>query len=235
MAVAELTHGMLGRVMVNVRHNSHHISARWKQGVVSVNIPQGTPLSLLQKVLDDFTPRLLSTRPEVSYYEGQHFCFPYVDVTIRRQHFIPEKIICTPSLPTLAVEVGANWDFDLETTSRAISDMLCKAARRVAADALLPRARYLATKVGRAPIGWTISSGHRVLGRCSNRGIIALSYILVFLPQHLSDYVILHELAHLSEMNHSENFHALLNFYLDGKESQLVSELRAYRWPVLRR
>lgn len=85
------------------------------------------------------------------------------------------------------------------------------------------------------PTGWIISSGFRTLGSCSSSGLISLSHILVFLPEELRDYIILHELAHLSEMNHSARFHALLDSYLDGRESQLRSRLRSFPWPILRK
>ena len=235
MPVAELSHSMLGRVVVNIRQNSQHISARWKQGHVSVNIPQGTPISQLHKALDSFTPHLLASRPEVAYHHDQRLNFPYFDVLIQRQNHIPDKILCTPKLPTIIIGVGSNFNFDRESTSHAISDMMCKAAKIVAAQVLIPRARELATRIGRAPLGWTISSGHRVLGRCSSTGFIALSYVLVYLPAHLSDYVILHELAHLSEMNHSTRFHQRLNEHCGGREAELVAQLKSYRRPVLRR
>ena len=58
--------------------------------------------------------------------------------------------------------------------------------------------------------------------------------MLVFLPTHLRDYIIYHELAHLSEMNHSPRFHALCDAYCRGNESRYIRELNSFRWPVLR-
>ena len=113
--------------------------------------------------------------------------------------------------------------------------MLCKIARKVAPKVLVPHARQLASDIGRSPMGWTISSGHRILGQCTGRGIISLSYVLLFLPDDLRDYVICHELAHLSEMNHGPGFHQLLDSYLGGRESELVKKLNTYRWPVFRK
>ena len=56
----------------------------------------------------------------------------------------------------------------------------------------------------------------------------------MFLPQELRDYIVLHEIAHLSEMNHSPRFHAVLDGYLGGREAILVNRLKTYSWPVLR-
>ncbi|MBO4991041.1 MAG: M48 family metallopeptidase, partial [Firmicutes bacterium] len=41
---------------------------------------------------------------------------------------------------------------------------------------------------------------------CSSRGTINFTYRLWFAPEPLRDYVVVHELAHLIEMNHSERF-----------------------------
>ncbi len=235
MAIGELQHAALGKVSVTVRNNSRHVSARWKKGIVSLNVPQGVRIIDLHRILDDLTPRLLANRPEVSYYDGMELMFPFVDFVIRRQGFAPSKILGTASVPVSSVEVGSDFDFDSEQTSLAISDMLCKIARKVAPKVLVPHARQLASDIGRSPMGWTISSGHRILGQCTGRGIISLSYVLLFLPDDLRDYVICHELAHLSEMNHGPGFHQLLDSYLGGRESELVKKLNTYRWPVFRK
>ncbi|MDR1875885.1 MAG: M48 family metallopeptidase [Synergistaceae bacterium] len=47
-------------------------------------------------------------------------------------------------------------------------------------------------------------------GSCSSRGNINLNSRLLFLPPHLVRHVLLHELCHLKEMNHSKRFHSLL-------------------------
>lgn len=235
MPTARLQHPALGCVNVTVRTNSRHVSARWKNGLVSLNVPQGVRLPDLHRILDDLTPRLLASRPQVSYTDGQTLPFPLIDFVIRRQHFAPSKILGTASVPVSSVEVGSDYDFNLESTTLAISDMLCKIARKAAPRVLVPHARGIAARIGKTPTGWTISSGHRILGQCSAHGIISLSYVLVFLPAQLCEYVICHELAHLSEMNHSEKFHRLLDSYLDGREEILVKELHRYQWPVFRK
>jgi predicted metal-dependent hydrolase len=43
-------------------------------------------------------------------------------------------------------------------------------------------------------------------GSCSRRGTISLNWRLIQTPAFVRDYIILHELAHLKEMNHSKRF-----------------------------
>ncbi len=43
-------------------------------------------------------------------------------------------------------------------------------------------------------------------GSCNSHGLISLNWRLIQMPQHLIDYIVAHELAHLIEMNHSQAF-----------------------------
>jgi len=64
-------------------------------------------------------------------------------------------------------------------------------------------------------------------GSCSVRGNINLNLRLVTLPQELQDYVMLHELCHLREMNHGPRFHALLESVCPGHR-ELARQMKAY-------
>lgn len=47
-------------------------------------------------------------------------------------------------------------------------------------------------------------------GSCSSRGNLNFNYKIALLAPELADYIIVHELCHLGEMNHSKNFWALV-------------------------
>ncbi len=234
MSIRDFTHPELGIVHVRVRANARHISARWRQGAIYLNVPPYISDRAVMDAFKSIVPRLAKCRPTKHYHDGQQLYFDGLTITIRRQTHQPNKIMVQAHTPLSAIEVGSSLRFDSDETTQAISKMICRIARVHASDILLPHAQQLAQYVGKKPIGWTISIGHKTLGRCSSKGIISLSYMNVFLPPHLRDYVIYHELAHLSEMSHSHKFHELCNRYCGGRERQYIKELHHFDWPVLR-
>lgn len=47
-------------------------------------------------------------------------------------------------------------------------------------------------------------------GSCSSKGNLNFNWKLVLMPSEVLDYVVVHELAHLKEMNHSPKFWAIV-------------------------
>jgi predicted metal-dependent hydrolase len=47
-------------------------------------------------------------------------------------------------------------------------------------------------------------------GSCSRKGNLNFNYKIALIPEHLADYIIVHEICHLGQMNHSRNFWALV-------------------------
>jgi predicted metal-dependent hydrolase len=64
-------------------------------------------------------------------------------------------------------------------------------------------------------------------GSCSRKGNLNFSYKLIFLPRDVADYVIVHELCHLQEHNHSPAFWALVE-KAQPEYPRLRRELRKY-------
>ena len=51
-----------------------------------------------------------------------------------------------------------------------------------------------------------VNSAKTRWGSCNRKGDINFTYRLLFAPEELIDYVVVHELAHIKEMNHSADF-----------------------------
>ena len=83
-----------------------------------------------------------------------------------------------------------------------------------------------------APAAWiyftgvSINSAQSRWGSCSYLKHINLSFYLLLLPQHLIEYVLLHELCHTVEMNHGPRFYALLNSVCGGHAEDYRQEMK---------
>jgi predicted metal-dependent hydrolase len=67
-------------------------------------------------------------------------------------------------------------------------------------------------------------------GSCAADGRITLNLGLVLLEQPLIDYVLLHELCHLREMNHGPRFYALLRAALPDYRERQIALARERPW-----
>ncbi len=73
-----------------------------------------------------------------------------------------------------------------------------------------------AAPLGVSPQRVTVRGQRSRWGSCSSRGTISLNRDLIFLPRHMLDYILIHELAHLVHPNHSREFHALVSHWFEG-------------------
>lgn len=84
------------------------------------------------------------------------------------------------------------------------------ACRARAKKLVLERLAYFAPQYNVTFARVTIKDMTSRWGSCSRRGNLNFNYRILFLPPELVDYVIVHEVCHLREMNHSRAFWALV-------------------------
>lgn len=101
--------------------------------------------------------------------------------------------------------------------------------RRAAKADLPARTAAIAARLGLKYGRVTVRASRSKWGSCSGSGNLSLSLYLMTLPEHLRDYVIVHELCHTVHHNHSKRFHALVDRCLGGRERELDRELKTYR------
>jgi predicted metal-dependent hydrolase len=78
--------------------------------------------------------------------------------------------------------------------------------KNTASHYLIPRTQQLAQKMGVTVGNITLREQKTRWGSCSSRGNLNFNWRLVHCDPAIIDYVIIHELAHRTEMNHSASF-----------------------------
>ena len=98
-----------------------------------------------------------------------------------------------------------------------------------ARDELLLRLEYFSKKFN-LPYGKvTFRKQKTMWGSCSENNNISLNISLAYLPSHLQDYILLHELCHTVHKNHSAKFWSELDRLVGASAKGLRKELRGYR------
>jgi predicted metal-dependent hydrolase len=85
---------------------------------------------------------------------------------------------------------------------RRVRDHLIALAKRDFAT----RSRTLAARLGKSVTRVGVRDPKSRWGSCSSTGALSFSWRLIFAPEHVVEYVVAHEVAHLVEMNHSPRF-----------------------------
>ncbi len=112
-----------------------------------------------------------------------------------------------------------------DSIQEEIRNELWKELTRIGKEVLPERVKELSERSGLSYKEVKVRRMKSRWGSCSAGNNINLSTSLLLLPPHLSDYVILHELAHTVHKDHSVRFWKLLD-RLSGDSAQLRAELR---------
>ncbi|MBQ3176289.1 MAG: M48 family metallopeptidase [Clostridia bacterium] len=109
---------------------------------------------------------------------------------------------------------------------KAVEEILKKLAR----SELIPLTRQIALHVGAEPQRITVTGAKTKWGSCSDGKNINLSWRLLAAPVDAIEYVIIHELCHMREMNHSERFWALVEQHVPDwrKKREKLSQVQVW-------
>lgn len=220
----------IGKIELKANKQSRRITARYKDGGFRVTYPYWMKIADVEKSLSVMEPRLLDLKersPKKHFFTPESMLQTYsfdIKITESGERFymlLREKTLF------LVCPEGSNYQEDsLQSRIQSgIETALRKEAKRLFPEWIETLARengfnYNSLKINKSKSRW---------GSCSTRKNINLSYFCLLLPHHLIEYIILHELCHTVEMNHSEHFWALLNKVTKGKALLLKKEIKGYK------
>ncbi len=93
--------------------------------------------------------------------------------------------------------------------------------------ALRHMVRVWAKQMNLSPGRVTLRDMRRKWGSCSSRDNITLNKALCYVPHHLAEYVVVHELVHMRVFNHGREFKAMMSQYLPDWKAR-EEELKKY-------
>ncbi len=96
-----------------------------------------------------------------------------------------------------------------------------KALRKQAREILPVKVRYFASLIGVTPGRITVTGARTRFGSCSGKNNLSFSFYLMRFPDEVIDYVVVHELCHILQHNHSKEFYKEIEKILpDYKERE---------------
>ncbi len=195
-------------------------SCSFKDGALVVKMPNWISSTEEQRILRRFVnwaqkriaknPNLLLPTSLPSFQTGQRVqvsnqqFFLFIHPDFPPEH-LRKKIQTIPSTHILSVK-----------TAKKTPEHLHKAVTKAIGQHFLPAVTQRVNRLNQLHFRQTIKGVQLKYmktrwGSCSSSGNISLSSRLLLAPTEVLDYVIVHELAHRLEMNHSRNFWKLVH------------------------
>jgi len=157
--------------------------------------------------------------------------FSTVSHALKIERIEGDKILRKIGKDVILVSVPFTQEISSSSVQEKIRAAILEAWRKEAKSILPGRIDELAKTFGFQYRGLSIKNMKSRWGSCSGHNGINLNLHLVRLPEHLCNYIILHELVHTVHKNHGKYFWATLD-KLCGDAKGLARELKNYRLDI---
>lgn len=196
-------------VLVRSRRQTIGLEVR-SDATLVVRAPVRTPMWFVESLLREksgwIEDKLAKARNNVSLLPRHDFLtgerFPYLG---RERPFVVVAFQKTP----LTFDEKSGFSLDMAAFDRG--EVVFEEWYRARAHELLAeRVQHFVPLVDVSLPRLRITGAERRWGSCSTSGTVSFAWRLIMAPLDIVDYVVVHELAHLREMNHSVRFWAVV-------------------------
>ena len=205
-------HPHWGKIVITRNPRARRIIMRARPDAIYMTVPLHAKEADIERALDECGTRLKEAQESNSTeHIGRDFTIdtPHFKLSIQESNNHGIRITGRDGRYTLYCTTGT--DYTTERTQKVLRQGVKTAMKHCAGVILPPRLEALAKKHGFRYSRCTVRDVQSRWGSCTSHGSINLNIRLSMLPDRLIDYVLLHELCHTVEMNHSERFWALMD------------------------
>lgn len=176
-------------------------------GTLRASLPMYAPILLVKHLVktsrNELRSMLSRARPEYEYMNGMQIGKSH---TLIIHETSGQNFNVSLHGQQIIVKLPQGKNLYDNIVEREIRDKII-AALRIEAKSYLPkRLSFLADKYGYSYDRVKFSHASGRWGSCSSNGTISLNIALMKLPFELIDYILIHELSHTKQMNHSSSF-----------------------------
>jgi predicted metal-dependent hydrolase len=216
----------------NKRSKNISISMRPGRGIM-VTFPFFVSYNSAKKIAEQKKEWIKTQQPKIDAIENKSTFFSEKTIFKTRSRKLEisnhneNSIKTTITNHTIEIKYPANENIQSMQVQQTIKNSIIKALRFEAKEYLPQRVKFLAEKHNFTYRNIYIKNNKTLWGSCSGVNNINLNLHLVRLPDHLIDYIIIHELCHTKEKNHGKKFWNLMDSIL-GNAKLYSKELKNY-------
>lgn len=195
-----------GEIIIKKNSLARSISATVApSGKLRITIPAHLSPNAAKKLIKSSRGRI---RTLLENHQSKHAYLE--DSQVGKSHFLiinqGAKTLISQSGTKIIATIAEGDDIKNLNIQSEIRKKIIAALRKEAKSYLPRRLKFLAEKHDFSYEKVRITHASSRWGSCSSSGTISLNIALMNLPFELIDYVLLHELCHTVEMNHSSSF-----------------------------
>ncbi|MDR1743635.1 MAG: M48 family metallopeptidase [Dysgonamonadaceae bacterium] len=215
----------IGRILIKINQRAKSVIARRKADCVALTVPSFFTKKDILRAIEQLKPRLLSVEPKPVALIDENTTFETFSFRVVVQRYaLSDTIRMSLKNGMLSIFVPQQIDITRPNVQDAIKELI-RQGLRFEAKRILPQKTALFASKNKLQFSEVkINKSLSRWGSCSRKKSLNFSLYLLLLPEKLIDYVVLHELTHTVEMNHSDRFWSLLDTFC-GEDSKALSRL----------